>query len=177
MNNWQVAKHFPCNFLEHLLRRLYSVDAPDHSYFSVRLSATEKALNALLLLTSCILAVTSAHLPFCSDWRRAMTLTSSEESDRAGVCGAWPMASTSSTDDEGLMMGLLAALRSSSLSADEQQRRLNAMIVELQQLRRNLKTPSSPSSSVTAAVASVASVLPPTRGYRNSPVCLTALAD
>jgi len=85
-------------------------------------------------------------------------------SDGAGTCGReWPAAlTTGSGDDEGLMMGVLAALRSSSLSADEQQRRLNAMIVELQQLRRNLETSSSSSSS--------ASMLSPTRGYRSSPV-------
>jgi len=59
-----------------------------------------------------------------------------------------------------MMTGVLAALRSSSLSTDEQQRRLNAMIVELQQLRRNLET-------------SPASVLSTPSGYRNSPVSLT----
>jgi len=73
-----------------------------------------------------------------------------------------PLRSSSlDVEVEGLMMtGVLAALRSSSLSTDEQQRRLNAMIVELQQLRRNLET-------------SPASVLSTPSGYRNSPVSLT----
>jgi len=95
-----------------------------------------------------------------------MTLTSSEGSDRAGVAGAgcWPTESSGgggSTDEEGLMLGVLAALRSSTLSADEQQRRLNAMIVELQQLRHNLET---------SPVSSSASVLTPHHGYRNQQV-------
>jgi len=84
-----------------------------------------------------------------------MTLTSTEESDLAGGM---------TTEDQGLMLGVLAALRSSSLSADEQQRRLNAMIVELQHLRRNLET--SPASRVSAASASL---LAPTHGYRHPP--------
>jgi len=69
--------------------------------------------------------------------------------------------STGLADNDDMMMGLLAALRSSNLSADEQQRRLNAMIVELQQLRRNLEASSSPPSSFAQP-----------RGCQNSPVCL-----
>ena len=104
--------------------------------------------------------------PCYSSWSRALTLTS----DGAGAGGDWPAVSSGPTDDEGLMTGVLAALRSSSLSADEQQQRLNAMIVELQQLRRNLETSSSSSSSS-------ASIVPPPRACRSSPVRLTTIID
>ena len=111
----------------------------------------------------------------CSNWRRAMTMPSSEGSERevaggAGGGAAWPpvasagvgtAAAAAAPDDEGLMLGVLAALRSPALSADEQQRRLNAMIVELQQLRRNLETSSSSASSSASLFS-----------YHNSPVCL-----
>jgi len=104
--------------------------------------------------------------PCCSDWGRALTVTS----DGPVSCDDWRSAArTGSTeDDEGLMSGVLAALRSSSLSADDQQRRLNAIIVELQQLRRNLETTSSSSASLSAASV-------PPRGYRSSTVCLATV--
>ena len=92
-----------------------------------------------------------------------MIISSSlEGADHPGAGSACPAAVPGSPDDEGLMVGVLTALRSSSLSTDEQQRRLNTMIVELQQLRRNLET----------STASPASVLSPTHRHRNSPVCL-----
>ena len=100
-----------------------------------------------------------------SDWHPAMTLKFSEQSNGASACSAWPVASSCPTGDEGLMVGVLAALRSSALSTDERQRRLNAMIVELQQLRRNLEASSSSSS-----------VLSPSRRYCDSPVSQTRLA-
>lgn len=101
-----------------------------------------------------------------------MTSTSSETEVSGGGCGSWPasaMRSRPSDDnDEELLLGVLAALRSSTLSTDQQQRRLSAMIGELQQLRRNLETSSTASPSVARCASD---------DYCSPPVCISTLGQ